>query len=63
LPQFKKYKKIIEEMQELYHYKKNGIMTTEQELKYDNLRIKESNFYNAFGEYIEFLKTENSYKM
>ena len=63
LPQFKKYNKILEKLQWLYHYKKNEIMTVEQQSQYDELIIEESNFYNAFNEYIEFLQWENSYKM
>jgi hypothetical protein len=34
-----------------------------QQEEYDKLRIEESNFYNAFNEYIEFLQAEDSYKM
>lgn len=63
LPQFKKYNKVVEKMQELYHYKKNSIMNNEQEEEFKKLEIDESNFHNAINEYIEFLKKSTSYKM
>lgn len=63
LPQFKKYNKVLVKMQELYHFKKNNKMSSIQKEEYDKLRIEESNFYNAYNEYIEFLLAEGSYKM
>lgn len=63
LPQFKKYNKILEKLQDLYHYKKNWVMNENQEKEYWELQIQENAFYNAFSEYIEFLKKEDSYKM
>jgi hypothetical protein len=54
---------VLVKMQELYHFKKNNKMNSIQKEEYDKLRIEESNFYNAYNEYIEFLLAEGSYKM
>jgi hypothetical protein len=38
-------------------------MTEKQQIEYDELIQEESNFYNAFNEYITFLQAKDSYKM